>query len=81
MPAYIFNSCASNTKVGVFTKAESLTIFPEYANLAAPPGCGSSKSSWLRTQQTYKMTCSPNDDLDQPVHPRSLIIHRLALKG
>lgn len=53
MPAYIFNSCASNTKVGVFTKAESLTVFPEFAGLAAPAGCGSSCAGHCHTQCTF----------------------------
>ena len=56
MPTYIFNSLASNTKVGVFTKAESLTVFPEYAGLAAPAGCGSSKSQILK-QYIHKRAC------------------------
>ena len=45
MPWYIFNRLASNTKVGVFTKEESLTVFPEFTGYAAPAGCSSSSKS------------------------------------
>ncbi|KAK3086717.1 hypothetical protein FSP39_022459 [Pinctada imbricata] len=39
MSSTIFNQLARNVKVGVFTKSEGLTVFPEYASLRDRPGC------------------------------------------
>ncbi|KAK3586223.1 hypothetical protein CHS0354_003296 [Potamilus streckersoni] len=39
MPPSIFQTLATNAKVGVFIKAETLTVYSEYAGLASPPGC------------------------------------------
>lgn len=40
MPSSIFNTLASSASVGIFTKAETLTIFPEYYAQRNPAGCG-----------------------------------------
>ncbi|XP_060586201.1 uncharacterized protein LOC132741944 [Ruditapes philippinarum] len=40
MPSDIFNRLASSAKIGIFSKSETLTIYPEYANVRNPADCG-----------------------------------------
>ncbi|XP_045209992.2 uncharacterized protein LOC123561579 [Mercenaria mercenaria] len=41
MPTAIFNRLASSAKIGIFSKAETLTVYPEYAAQRNPADCGS----------------------------------------
>ncbi|KAL3891518.1 hypothetical protein ACJMK2_003779 [Sinanodonta woodiana] len=53
MPPSIFQTLTTHAKVGVFTKRETLTIYPEYASLATPPGCESSCSGHCASSCTF----------------------------
>ncbi|KAL3891519.1 hypothetical protein ACJMK2_003780, partial [Sinanodonta woodiana] len=53
MSPSLFQTLTTYTKVGLFTKAETLTVYPEYAGLATPPGCESSCSGYCASSCTF----------------------------
>lgn len=52
MPKDVFNRLAT-TKIGIFTKAETLVVYPEFAEYANPVGCGTSCSGRCHKSCTF----------------------------
>ncbi|KAL3891520.1 hypothetical protein ACJMK2_003781 [Sinanodonta woodiana] len=53
MSPSLFQTLTTQCKVGLFTKAETLTVYPEYSELATPPGCESSCSGYCANSCTF----------------------------
>jgi len=82
MPSSIFNRLASRAKVGVFTKSESLTVFPEYYSLrGVSTSDGRPYSSLAGTGGVVAAIIDHNvlcDGADPYNHNSNILVHEFA---
>lgn len=82
MPHSIFQRLASTAKIGVFTKHESLTIFPEYASLAhTSTGDGRPYTSLAGTGGVLAAIVDDNvlcNSADPYRHKSNILVHEFA---